>query len=532
MSQRTRRRGTASSAVRIEGALFSPELLAQIRGGESSIADLKPESYHLPSGQRLGEAMTAAWNEARSLAHRFYAAQAKADPSDPAVQRTRQDWLLPLFQILGYGRLQAAALRDAEGQPIPLSHLWGAVPIHLVGTGVDLDRRTKGVTGAATRAPHALVQELLNERDEYLWGIVSNGKLLRLLRDNASFTRQAYVEFDLQSIFEGESYNDFTLLWLLLHVSSLENPPARDEDGGRPPCRLERWSKQAAEQGTRVREQLREGVKGAIEALGRGFLAHPKNEALRAALATGALTTQDYYRELLRLAYRLIFLFVAEDRDLLLDPTAPDEAQERYREHYATTRLRRRAARTRGTRHDDAWQGLALVMRFLGQDEGCPALALPALGSFLWSEDALPHLAHATLDNAALYEALRKLTTFHDGQRRQLVDWRNLGSEELGSVYESLLELVPEVHRDAATFDLKEVFGSERKTSGSYYTPTSLIACLLESALDPVVDQALQGKRGADAERALLALKVCDPACGSGHFLVAAAHRLAHRLAL
>ena len=108
------------------------------------------------------------------------------------------------------------------------------------------------------------------------------------------------------------------------------------------------------------------------------------------------------------------------------------------------------------------------------------------------------------------------------------MDYKNLGAEELGSVYESLLELHPVLHIEAAKFELKTASGHERKTTGSYYTPTSLINCLLDSALDPVLDEA---ERQPDPETAILSLKVCDPACGSGHFLIAAAHRIARRLA-
>ncbi|MCZ7620316.1 MAG: SAM-dependent methyltransferase [Myxococcota bacterium] len=75
---------------------------------------------------------------------------------------------------------------------------------------------------------------------------------------------------------------------------------------------------------------------------------------------------------------------------------------------------------------------------------------------------------------------------------------------------------------------LASAAGSERKTTGSYYTPDSLVQCLLETALDPVLDDAC-GR--PDPEAALLALSVCDPACGSGHFLIAAARRIARRLA-
>jgi type I restriction-modification system DNA methylase subunit len=109
-----------------------------------------------------------------------------------------------------------------------------------------------------------------------------------------------------------------------------------------------------------------------------------------------------------------------------------------------------------------------------------------------------------------------------------VVDYKNLGAEELGSVYESLLELHPDLNAEAATFELKVAPGSERKKTGSYYTPTSLISCMLDSALDPVL---LDAARQPEPDAAILKLKVVDPACGSGHFLIAAAHRIAKRLA-
>ncbi|MDA1014110.1 MAG: N-6 DNA methylase [Planctomycetota bacterium] len=93
------------------------------------------------------------------------------------------------------------------------------------------------------------------------------------------------------------------------------------------------------------------------------------------------------------------------------------------------------------------------------------------------------------------------------------------------------MELHPDMHVEARQFDLRTAAGNERKTTGSYYTPDSLVQCLLDSALDPVVEDRLKGKRGKDAEQAILDMKVCDPACGSGHFLIAAAHRMARHLA-
>jgi len=275
-------------------------------------------------------------------------------------------------------------------------------------------------------------------------------------------------------------------------------------------------------------------VQQTIEILGTGFLRHPANRVLHDKLRDGLLDTQDYYRQVLRLVYRLIITFVAEDRQVLFHPQADERAIARYKDYYSTARLRRLAERRTGTQHSDLYQSLVLVMRLLGSDEGYVKLGLFALNGFLFSDAAMPDLANCQLANQDLLEAIRALAFIRENNVQLPVDYQHLGSEELGSVYESLLELVPviTIGKDATvgegTFELKTVSGNERKTTGSYYTPTNLIDCLLDSALEPVLEEAC---KKADSEKAILDLKVCDPACGSGHFLVAAAYRIAKSLA-
>ncbi|MBI3273379.1 MAG: N-6 DNA methylase [Planctomycetes bacterium] len=512
------------TTVRTEGAILPPDLLQRVVEGDRSLGGFTPADYHLTEGEKLNEAINRSWTRLRGAWLGFRGAEAKLPAADPGTSLTRERWLLALFQEFGYGRLVAAKAIDLGDKSYPISHLWQNTPIHLVGCRVDLDRRSAGVAGAARGSPHSVVQELLNRSDAHLWAFVSNGLRLRILRDNVSLTRQAFVEFDLAAMMEGEVYSDFSLLWLVCHQSRVEaeRPEA---------CRLEAWSRAAQEQGTRALDQLRQGVEAAIVALGRGFQAHPANPVLRDKLRTGALSGQDYYRQLLRIVYRMLFLFVAEDRELLLDPRAEAAARERYTRYYALARLRRLAEARRGSKHADLWRGVVLVMGKLGKDEGCPALALPALGSFLWSEAAIGVLGGCELANHDLLAAIRALAFVQDGKVRRGVDYKNLGAEELGSVYESLLELHPVIDAGAGKFELASAGGSERKTTGSYYTPTSLITCLLDSALDPVLDEAVKQPTAAAAATAILKLKVCDPACGSGHFLIAAAHRIAKRLA-
>lgn len=586
--------------IRTEGALFPPDILQRI--ASLKVDGTRAEDYHLPPGFKVKEAITASWTALRAHWTNFQEARESLDEDDTGTAVTNDRWLLPLFKELDYGRLTTEKSPVIDDRSYPIERFYNNTPIHLIGCNLPLDRRTKGARGAATASPHSMMQEFLNRSEHHLWAFVSNGLQLRILRDNISLSRQAFVEFDLEAMMEGEVYSDFALLWLLCHQSRVEADKQEQ-------CWLESWSGLAREQGTRVLKQLRVGVEKSIEALGQGFISHPRNDQLRENLQSGILTKDEYYRQLLRIVYRLLFLFVAEDRELLHPTTTDPKALKLYNHYYSTRRLREMAVRIRGSKHADLWHSLSLVFHSLGQDDGCPQLGLIGLGSFLWRASSTADLngplpnkhpqfrsgSHwpasgreaeseflsenesVYISNDHLLLSIRALAYVEQDCVLRSVDYRNLGSEELGSVYESLLELHPQIHVEAKTFTLDTASGNERKTTGSYYTPDSLVQCLLDSALEPVVEQRLKEAKqlsrskvtlplGAShtvaagesstvssdwlhrvpfnhrdaltsgnyiqvAEQAILALTVCDPACGSGHFLIAAAHRLARHLA-
>lgn len=528
--------------IRTQGAILPADVLQRINSLE--LDGLKPEHYHLPPSIKLNEAISQSWSRVLAFWKSFSEAREKLlDADETGALITRERWLLPLFQELGYGRLTTEKAPEIDGKLYSIERFWKAVPIHLVGCKLSIDRRAKGVRGAATASPHSLVQEFLNRSDDHLWAFVSNGLQLRILRDNLALSRQSYVEFDLEAMMDGEVYADFAMLWILCHQSRLEADKPEE-------CWLEKWSKVAQEQGTRILTDLRDGVTRSIEALGTGFISHRKNDHLRRKLESGELTSQDYYRQLLRIVYRLLFLFVSEDRELLHPPEANEQACTLYDANYSTRYLRDLAAKMRGSKHADFWHILSLVSASLGKPDGCPELGLPGLGSFLWAGSSTPDLLGPAqsdgdqpvlIRNDDLLTAVRSLGFVERDRTLRVVDYRNLGSEELGSVYESLLELIPDINLQAKTFSLRSAAGNERKTTGSYYTPDSLVQCLLDSALEPVIEDRLKeaatkakagGRSIRDAqEEAILNITVCDPAVGSGHFLIAAAHRLARQLA-
>ena len=533
------RRTNDFQTIRSEGGLLPPDLLRRVIEPASGLDGIKPGDYGLPESERLNEVITQSWNRLRKHWVEFRSSSAQIPHGEPGTGLTNDRWSLPLLRELGFGLLPTSSGPELNGRSYPISRFFGPVPIHLVGFGVNLDKRAAGVVGAAKGNPHGLVQEFLNNSAAHLWALVSNGLRIRVLRDNQALSRQSFLEFDLEAMFEGEVYSDFVLLWLMLHATRF-NPREADKPDS---CWLETWAKYSEEQGTRALGDLRGGVERALQILGEGFTSHPQNSVLREALRSGELKPIDLHSQLLRLVYRLIFLFVSEDRTLegkpLLHP--PDEtaegriARNRYSAYYGTARLREMASKIKGSRHGDLWRQFQMVVRALSGDENAESirehLALPTLGSFLWDPNSTMALNDAELSNYDLLEAIRDLAFTRQNRVLRPVDYKNLGAEELGGVYETLLALTPQISGDGARFTFAEFAGNERRTSGAYYTPDSLVQCLLDSALDPVVEQAIKGKTGEEAEKAILALKVCDPAVGSGHFLVGAAHRLARHLA-
>ena len=187
--------------------------------------------------------------------------------------------------------------------------------------------------------------------------------------------------------------------------------------------------------------------------------------------------------------------------------------------------------RTAWDRHADAWEGLKATFHALmrGQEQ----LGLPALGG-LFAHGVVPDLENSLLENRRLLAAIWRLAWLRPaGQPLTRVNWRDMETEELGSVYESLLELTPRASADARTFDFAEgdeTRGNARKVSGSYYTPDALVKLLLDSTLEPVLDAA-EARNPADPTAEILKLSIIDPASGSGHFLLGAARRAAARIA-
>jgi len=532
----------AFSAIRIEGGLLAADFLGRVARFEAT--GQAEVDYDIPKGLKLRDEIGRYWKIALNLWQDFQAGRQRTDHD--AHSFTSKDFLEPFCRhVLGFTDIQAIGQVTLDERIFPIGYqaVAGQVPLVFAAHTLGMEQSdARFGDGHRRRSPFLLAQEYLNAENNCLWAIVSNGLKLRILRDNPSLTRPAYIEVDLESIFNEERYPDFTAFWLLAHATRFGGHQATSSRNPAD-CHLERWRNTSQESGIRARERLRDGVGEALRALGTGFVSHPKNTALREQLDSGALPAQAYYEQLLRLIYRFIFLATLEDRQdeqrgtpLVFAPDADEAVQELYLRGYSLNHLREHAAKRRHyDRYSDLWQSLGIA--FAGLAKGQPALGLPALGG-LFTIEQCPHLDGAQLENRYLLQAVFGLCFFREGAALTRVNYRDMDSEELGSVYESLLELVPFISGSASNRkfgfigdeEAASTKGNARKLSGSYYTPDSLVQELIKSALEPVIVQTLQANPQQPV-KALLGLTVCDPACGSGHFLLAAARRIAEEVA-
>lgn len=515
-------------SIRIEGSILSPDVLDRL----DDLAGQRPTDFGLEGTAKVKDEIARAWADAQDYWRIFQRKLESLRPESPATTETRQQWMLPLLGLLGYQLEFQPKSAEANGKLYPLSHRVanrGGTVVHVVGARdpAGLDRKPDPRPGVLRMSAHAMVQEYLNLADE-LYALVTNGRVLRLLRDSSRLVKLTYLEFDLDRIFGDGLFADFALLYRLLHASRL--PANRDEAAH---SWIERYHQDSLDAGSRIREGLSKAVEQAIVGLANGFLQHKANEALREQVAGGRVSAGDFYKELLRLIYRLLFLMVIEERGLVFPQATPARQREIYEQFYSVTRLRRLSEKRHlaDRRHADLWPALRDTFRLFQAGGPGTKLGVPPLAGDLFGPQAIATLAGCTLGNDALLAALRALSLYHHPDTGQLIraNYGALNVEEFGSVYEGLLEYEPVILPDGAQTSFAFKTGDERANTGSHYTPDELVQPLIKHSLDHLIAERLKAPH---PQAALLALRVADVACGSGHILLAAARRIGQELAI
>lgn len=531
------------TSIHIYGHLLSDDILHSIERDQNLMGN-REQDFSIDIS--TSAAIDYVWSSLRND-WRFY--KERSGVNDPYGTRRSRELMERLFQSIGYSLVKQTANVEVGGRGFELSHLCpdlANMPMIVVGEkvvdegGIDtldkcsLDYRAKGAR--RKKSPHATMLEYLNAT-ENVYGIVSNGATIRLLRNSGQLVKLTYIEFDLRRMLEEDKYTEFCLMFRLLHAS-------RFRADGDDPCVMERWFNMSIESGNRIRNGLSAAVQKAMETIGNAACreAGEGNETLRKALAEGSLQADGLNKELIHFIYRLLFLFIIEDRNLVYQ--IPDDAdgeeykricrwQEIYKQNYAASRLRRMSelAYLRQRQYHDLWQSLMDTFRLF--EDGCfgGRMGISPLGGILFDKDTLHYLKSCRISNRTLLEAFAALNEFTDERGMTVkINYSSLDVEEFGSVYEGILEMRPFVQPavDASQWQFGYVGGLDRQSTSSYYTRPDLVQNLIRTTLEPVIKERI-AKLSTPEEKvkSLLSMKVCDAASGSGHIVLAMARTIA-----
>lgn len=325
------------------------------------------------------------------------------------------------------------------------------------------------------------------------WCLCVTGPSLRLIDAARTWSRR-YAEFDLATAVEDPA--TFAVFWGLLHADAVR------ERGGS--SALDAALRICEQHRADVRSSLQHGVHHALEHLALAFV------TAAGGRRAGALQAGAIFDESLIVVYRILFLLFAEARGLV------PRWHPVYRDSYTIESLRgsiETRARARGV-----WESLQAIARLAHRGCHAGALRVPPFNGRLFSPSHAPLADALPLNDGAVREALLALTTVPGPSGVQRITYADLGVEQLGGVYERILDFEPAIAlrpRPSVAF----VRAERRKSTGSFYTPRSLTEYLVRRTLGPLVE-------GATPEE-ILGLRVLDPAMGSGAFLVAACRYLA-----
>ena len=472
------------------------------------------------------------------IQRRYDALAAAAHPNEST---TEQDLIRPMFDLLGWAdylpQQSAASNEDipdhllfadadakdrANARPKPVDRYQDALVVQESKRfGLSLETREHG------GSPHGQVLRYLATAAEVSdgripWGILTNGRVWRLYDNRARPRATAYFEVDLGDTLARRDDDRLRVFRLLFSRDSFI---PRSGDAAT-------FLETALAEGRRYEERVAQDLSSVVFERAFPRLVGALADASGASLA-------DVRQAALIFLYRLLFVLYAEDRGLL------PVNDSRYDDYGLRKRVRDDVARR--MRDGDTFSGVAssyydhftTLCRLI--DEGDPSIGLPPYNGGLFAADAAPLLESVRLSDHAMAPIVHDLShTLSDG-RPCFVNYRDMSVQQLGSIYQRLLEQEPVRGADGGIVIRPNTYA--RKDSGSFYTPQELVDLIVDRTLKPLADERraafeeksaeLRSARRPQAERlselrkldpaeAVLDLKVLDPAMGSGHFLVTA----------
>ncbi len=523
------------TSIHVYGHMLSDDILHTIETDRNMAGNRDIDFADLDT--TVQEAIDYAWTALRA-SWGFYLT--RSGNNDPYGTRRSREFMEQLLLLFGYHpQRQQSYVESDAGTTHDITWLCPDVdnmPVIVKGdrTGnadidaqerCSLDFRVKG--NRRDKSAHATMLEYLNNT-EHIYGIIANGPTLRLIRNSGQLVKLTYIEFDLRRMLEEDKYAEFCLMFRILHSS-------RFKTSGDEQSIIERYFNLSIESGNRIRAGLSEAAQKAMLTIGNAALRNPANNSLREALASVKLSSDSFNKELMHFIYRILFLFIIEDRNLVYDGDSEVimRWKDIYSRYYAASRFRTLSelSYVRDSRHTDMWCGLMETFRLFEDENFGSRLGIKPLGGMLFDCETLHWLKRCEISNEAMFDAFRALNVFVDEKGLIVkINYSSLDVEEFGSVYEGILEkhpvITPGTNDIPWTFDY--IGGLDRQSTSSYYTRPDLVQSLIRSTLEPVIKEKISKFSTPEEKvKALLDMKVCDAASGSGHIVLAMARTIA-----
>ncbi len=514
-------KGSLLRNIRPSGGLFTENILLRLRDNPTQLQIGKIESF-IEDDEKLDKKIFI--EKRRSI---FNWCVEKWDEISPILDKWKLDeliekWLLPFFSYFNYN-LEPFSLENntfEEDNPLKKFKLRyqskGSKNPYYYFINVNEYFDSKIDSNKKKDSHHNTCQQYINLVPNVKWLLLSNGRILRILTKYHHHYSKGYLEFDLENIFANRDEMEFNVLHNTIHSSRFML------DSEEKLSLIDRFQKESISEGVKIGDALRDNVHDALELLGEELI--QQDPKFQDKILIDDFNVQDYYAELLRIIYRIIFLLYAEQREML------PKLNSIYFEEISLSSLRLLAEKTiKAERNYDLWNKIFITFGLVAK--GNDLLNVNCFNGSLFDDDYLPFIVTNDLkiSNDVLLKIIRLLTTSKNYNVLQKINFLEISEEEIGAIYESLLDYKPEFDTH---FHFKLIQGDDRKSTGSYYTPKNIVDLLIESTLESTIKEL--ESIGGDSNKILenlKSIKICDPACGGGTFLLSAMDLLGKKIA-
>ena len=499
---------------------------------------------------RESDAAFAAFRATLSARYRQFSSH-----QQPNEATTEQELIRPVLEALGWTDhlpqqgttgnedipdnllfIDAASKGRAAGRPNPQERYQDAAVVEESKQfGLKLDAITKA-PGQHSKSPHSQILQYLSTAEiasesRIRWGFLTNGGVWRLYDQRARPRATGYFEADLGKLLDAGNADALRAFYLLFRRDSFTRTKGATAT----------FLVQALDEGRRYEEQVARNLSSVV--FDQVF---PR--LVTALASTPGAALPEARDAALIFLYRLLFVLYAEDRGLL------PVNDKRYEDYGLRKPVRDDIAhkQTNGAPFSSVasayYDRLMQLWRLI--DKGDASIGLPPYNGGLFADEAAPLLARARLPDAVVAPIVYDLSHAETADGRRFVNYRDMSVQQLGSIYERLLEQEPVRAGDGAIVIRPNSYA--RKDSGSFYTPQELVDLIVDRTLKPLAEERLRAfeqkaaalkhdhrpkserladLRKLDPAEAVLDLKVLDPAMGSGHFLVTAVDFLSDYIA-